>query len=366
MPVPFQDFERPFERGVVVLSFDVEQIWGYVDLLDETQFRQQHPRAIEAHTRMLDCLGAADIQATWFLVGALALRGSQGDRDRRMAGLPYSWTTRIPAGDELTAPLWYRHSFLKRLRELRPHQEIGLHGGLTHFIWTHPLATREVMEWELAEGVRALEDAGVTPVSFSFGREQEAFHSLLPAHGIICYRGRTVAPSFRLGPTIYGKAARLFDEMRRATPRVVWPSETLPGLWNIPSSLFLYPIHPSRMRFAGIQSRVDRFSRGIEAAARHRGIFHFCLHPENLTQSARGFAMFEQLLELMAASRRRGDIEILTMRDVAVRMECARTRGTSDHHVPVCNRLHETVQAPKSATLHSTLKWRLPFKGDNP
>ena len=361
MPVPFDDIGRQFERGVVILSFDVEQIWGYLDLLDETQFREQHPNALESHTKMLECLAAADMRATWFVVGALGLHGSEGDRDQRMAGLPYSWTTRIRAGNELTAPLWYRHSFLRRLRALRPQQEIGLHGGLTHFIWTDPLASREVLEWELAEGVRALEDAGVLPVSFSFGREQEAFHSLLPAHGIMCYRGRTVAPSFRLGPNICGKAARLFDEMRRATPRLVLPIETVPGLWSIPSSLFLYSIHASRTRFTGIQSRVDRFSRGIEAAARHRRIFHFCLHPENLTQSPQGFAMFEQLLERLAASRRRGDIEILTMRDVAVRMECANARDFG-RHIPVCNPRPETVHTPnRFATFDSTAKWRPPF-----
>jgi hypothetical protein len=114
------------------------------------------------------------------------------------------------------------------------------------------------------------------------------------------------------------------DEIRRATPRLVWPQQVLPGLWNIPSSLFLYPIHPSRTTLAGLQTRIDRFVRGIEAAARHRGIFHYCLHPENLTESPRGFAMFEEMLGHLNLSRARGDIEVLTMRDVAVRMERAR------------------------------------------
>jgi hypothetical protein len=245
-----------------------------------------------------------------------------------MAGLPIEWTTRIPGGVETTRPLWYRRSFVERLRRALPVQEIGLHGGLTHFIWTDPQAKRNVVEWELAEGIQALEEALVRPLSFSFGREQEAYHDLLPAYGIRCYRGRTVARAFQLGPTVSGKLARLLDELRCCTPLPVWPQETLPGLWNIPSSLFLYSIRPSRTRVVGLQSRIERFKRGVTAAASHRGIFHFCLHPENLTESPHGFSMFEDMLEQLMRTRDQGDVEILTMAEVAARMERGRGRGT--------------------------------------
>jgi peptidoglycan/xylan/chitin deacetylase (PgdA/CDA1 family) len=334
MSVVLQDGRRLFDRGIVILSFDVEQIWGYLDLLNEAEFERLHPDAIDAHTRLLTALAAANVRATWFVVGGLALRGSQGDRDPRIAGLPYKWTSRIQTGNESTAPLWYRHSFIQTLRRVNPPQEIGLHGGLTHLIWTDRLATGEVVEWELAQGAKALHEASIIPLSFSFGREQEAFHNLLPGHGILSYRGRTVARSFRLGPTVFGKAARLLDEVRRGSPRIVWPQETLPGLWNIPSSLFLYSIHPSRTRFTGLRSRIARFNRGIEEAARYRGIFHFCLHPENLTQAPEGFALFDEMLERLISARARGDIDILTMSDVAGRMELGRERSPSAVQLP--------------------------------
>jgi len=120
--------------------------------------------------------------------------------------------------------------------------------------------------------------------------------------------------------------ARLFDEIRRVAPPPVWPIETLPGLWSIPSSAFLYPIGASRCRVVGIRARIERFRRGLEAAARLRGIFHYCLHPENLTESPQGFLMFEEMLELLTRARDRGDIEILTMTKAAVRMERGRER----------------------------------------
>lgn len=326
MAVEHFDVRKQFERGVVILSLDTEQIWGYLDLLTEKEFIRRYPGALEAHTKLLACIAAAGLSATWFLVGGMALCRGAGLRDRRLAGLPVEWTIKIPGGVETTNPLWYRRSFVQRLQRADPPQEIGLHGGLTHFIWTDPQAKRDIVEWELAEGIQALEEALVSPLSFSFGREQEAYHDLLPEYGIRCFRGRTVARSFQLGPTLTGKLARLLDELRCSTPLLVWPQETLPGLWNIPSSLFLYSIRRSRACVAGLHSRIERFKRGVAAAASHRGIFHFCLHPENLTESAGGFSMFESMLDHLTRIRDRGDVEVLTMAQVAARMERGRER----------------------------------------
>lgn len=309
-----------FERGVVVLSFDTEQMWGHADYMNDAQFVQRYPGAFEAHDRLLDRLCAADIRATWFLVGGLTLPGSEGGRDRRMAGLPAEGTSAVPVGSERTAPLWYRRSFLKRLREARPPQEIGLHGGLTHLIWTDPQVTREVAKRELAEGIQALTEAGVSVCSFSHPREQERYHDLLPLHGISCYRGRTPTLAVRLGRTLPGAILRILDEMRRATPPPVWPQEVAPGLWNIPASLFLYPIGKSRTRLVPLRSRVERFRRGVDAAVRRRGIFHYCLHPDNLTEAPDGFSMFDDLLEILIRRREAGDIEISTLAEVVGRM----------------------------------------------
>jgi hypothetical protein len=312
---------KPFERGVVILSLDTEQMWGYSDLLTESQFLDRYPGAPEAHERLLKCLQGAGISATWFVVGGLTLFGSDGAEDRRMVGLPEDWTVRIPSGDERTAPLWYRHSFVEHLRDACPPQEIGLHGGLTHLMWTDACATRDVVQRELSEGIKALKEVLVQPRSLSFGREQEAYHELLVANGIRGYRGRTPVLASRLGQSLPGALLRILDELRCTTPCPVWPHESMRGLWNIPSSLFLYPIGPSRTRVVGLRSRVQRFRKGVEAAARYRGIFHFCLHPENLTESPDGFSLFEEILEDLVRSRERGDVEIATVGDVAARMQ---------------------------------------------
>jgi hypothetical protein len=324
--------QTTFERGAFVLSIDTEQIWGYLDFLSEAQFHAQYPNTFEAHDKLLDRLCEAGVRATWFVVGGLALRESAGRWDLRMPDLPQDWVRGIPSGRETTAPLWFRPSFVERLRDAMPSQEIGLHGGLTHLVWTDPRATRDAVRFELSEGIKALNRIGVTPASFSFARNQEAYHEFLPAHGIRCFRGSPPTLAWRLGRTVSGTLLRAAEEWRCTTPPAVWPSEHPAGLWNIPASTFLYPIGPTRARLIGLGSRVERVRRGLEAAIRNRGIFHFCLHPENLAESPQGFSILDEILEALAGARERGDVEIVAMSDLVKRLEMEQNHAQSEQN----------------------------------
>jgi hypothetical protein len=307
------------EPGVVVVSIDTEQIWGYLDCLNEAEFEARFPYAPEAHPKLLARLCAAGVRATWLVVGGLALRRDGPGLGR--LGSPIAERIRIPAGDEASAPLWYCWSFLEQLRWACPAQEIGLHGGLTHLVWTDPQVTREMVRSELREGLAALARLDVRPRSFSYPRNLEAYHDLLPEHRIRCFRGAPPALAWRLGRTFSGAMLRAWDELRCAPPPLVSPREVMPDLWTLPSSMFLYPIGPARARLIGVRSRVERFSRGLEAAARRRGIFHFSFHPENLVESPLGFDLLDEILEKLVTSRRRGDIEVMTMSEVVTCVE---------------------------------------------
>jgi hypothetical protein len=333
----------PFERGVVTLSFDTEQIWGYLDLFDEEQFLNRYPRAIDTHEYLLKHLCAAGVSATWFLVGGLALDRSEGPLDPRFSGLPDEWLRRVRNGNEFTAPLWYRRTFVERLRD-SPGQEIGIHGGLTHLIWNHSHTTPSVAARELTRGISAFSELGVRATSFSYPRDQEAYQNLLVANGVQCYRGRLQARAHLLGRTFRGRLLRIADEIRRAAPVVVWPEERLPGLWNIPSSMFLYPLGRTRTRFVGIRTRVERFARGVEAAARERGIFHFCLHPENLAEHPSGLSLLDDCLAEVVKMRDRGDVEVLTVGEVASRMN----QFKADRYGAAHDASHEVGTMPAS------------------
>jgi len=309
-----------FERGDVMVSVDTEQIWGYRDCLSEAQFESRFPDAPAAHSRLLAHLCDAGVGATWFVVGGLALGDGSGTTHLRVSGLLDKGVP-VYSSKRATPRLWHCRPFLQQLHAAQPVQEIGLHGGLTHLLWADASSTLEMARRELTEGIEALTNLCGTPTSFSFPRNLEAYHQLLPEHGFRCFRGRPQTLAWRLGSTLPGALLRAWEELVRRAPLPVWPAQTHASLWNIPSSMFFYPIRPARSRIIGLHSRVERFRRGIEAAARHHAIFHFSLHPENLVESPSGFLVLEDILESLVNIRDRGDVEVMTMRQVVDRME---------------------------------------------
>jgi hypothetical protein len=229
-----------------------------------------------------------------------------------MSGLPEAWITRIPAGDEIAAPLWYRRRFVTAIRDATPAQEIALHGGLTHMIWGNGDNSYQALRLEMSRGMEALQEIGVRPRSFVFPRDLEGHHGILARGGIQCYRGRAPILSEWLGYNSAGSITRAVEEVARLTPPPIWPTEIMPGLWNIPASLFIYCMGRARSRWVPLHLRLDRVRRGVEAAIRSKGIFHLGLHPENLAEAPDAFDTFEAILSYITEMRAAG-VEILTM-----------------------------------------------------
>ncbi|MDP8980796.1 MAG: hypothetical protein M3O35_09420 [Acidobacteriota bacterium] len=307
-------------RGAAVISIDTEQIWGYFDLIGERQFEARYPNARDTHHRLLELLSREGIGATWAVVGALSLAGSEGGADERMSGTPAYWAERIPAGDETSRPLWYARSFVRCIQSARTPQEIGLHGGISHLVWGDARTSPALAASELRAGIAALNEIGVDPASFVFPRDLEAHHAILADDGIRCYRGRAPILSERLGYNIAGSLARAAEEVSKATPPVVWPEQVLPGLWNLPASMFLYSLGRERSRLVKPGLRVERTQLGLRAAAKDRGVFHLGLHPENLAESDFAFAIFEQMIHEICRWRDQDDIDILTMSEAVNRV----------------------------------------------
>jgi hypothetical protein len=308
-------------HGLVTVSLDTERMWGYFDFLDEPQFNRRFPGAEPIHDRLLELLLKARVSFTWAVVGGLALDASAGALDPRLAGLDRAWTRRIPAGGQSTNPLWYAGDFIRRLRDARPAQEIGLHGGLTHLPWggSSP-STVEQARWEIRQGRDSLAQLGIEPRCFVYPRDLVAHSELLPEFGINCYRGRAPIWSERFGYSLTGSVIRAAEELAVLTPPPVWPARVLPGLWNLPASMPLYSMAAKRNRAIPLRLRLERVRRGLEAAARRRGVFHLVLHPENLAEGPDAFSVFESILEEFTRWRERGDTEILPMGEVVARL----------------------------------------------
>jgi len=113
-----------FERGIAILSFDTEQIWGHADYFNEAQFLQRYLARSRRTTGCSMGLCAADIPATWFLVGGMALSGSKGSQDGRN-GRPARRVDQQSAGPEARGqrPSGTATPSLSRLKGANPHQE---------------------------------------------------------------------------------------------------------------------------------------------------------------------------------------------------------------------------------------------------
>ena len=304
---------RRLDAGIGIISIDTERMWAYADLYREAKFRERFPLAIEVHDWLLEALCDSRISATWAIVGGLALPGSTGRSDLCLTGLPKTWIRRIPAGDEQSRPLWYARQWVRRVRDAAVVQEIGLHGGMAHIIWNSPEMTAGMAWRELNLGVKALRQLQVEPRSFVFPRDLEAHLGVVRDSGIACFRGRAPILSERFGYSLAGAVARAAEELAAVAPPPVWPTETLPGLWNIPASMSLYPMNRRRTRLVPLSLRVRRSVLGLDAAIRARGIFHLAMHPENLAEVPEARRVFQDILGEMTRRRERGDLRIMSM-----------------------------------------------------
>ena len=219
--------------------------------------------------------------AAWAIVGGLTLSGSAGRTDGRFRGLPDHWVSLIPAGNEMSHPMWYSRSFALQLRTAKPRQDIGLHGGLTGLMWDNARVTKAEIRREIRAGIDALAELGIHARSFVYPRNRECFHEFLVENDLaatVC--GRSPVAWEKLTSRLPRAALRVIEEIGRFEPPVVWPSEYRPGLWNIPASLALYPMGRLRSQLVPLATRLRRFRLGIEAAVRSKGMFHFLSAPQ--------------------------------------------------------------------------------------
>ncbi len=325
-----------------MLSLDAELLWGQPDNPQARDFGRRYPNAMAAYEHVLRSLCFADMSATWLVVGGLALGESAGPSDYCAAGIPREWALRIPAGNELTEPMWYRRSFIRKLASSQVAQDIGLHGGLTHLKWSGREST--VIRCELEAGIKALRDLGISPASFSFPGEEERHHALLAEHGIRCFRGHASLLPERSDRSLPASLLGLVNEIGHPTPPPIWPRQTLAGLWNIPASISLCPAGKSVISPAGMENRLAQVRRGIDAAVRRKGVLHVSLRPAGLAEFPDGCRLFDEILEQISHARHMGDLSIQNMVGIASCMDGVTERAIAPSRGPA-SLTHQVIGA---------------------
>src|SRR5258707_15822420 len=99
---------EPVRRGALVVSLDLELLWGYHDVGITELLRAQCDGARTAVRRLLALFEHYEVPATWAIVGHLFLDHAERDADGRVhpkhprpvyARLRGDWFDALPPGD---------------------------------------------------------------------------------------------------------------------------------------------------------------------------------------------------------------------------------------------------------------------------
>lgn len=315
----------------LAITFDTELIWGSLDHLTPPEFERRYPDVRRAIRGIIRLLQAYEIPATWAVVGHLFLprcvRDEHGNAHptivRPAAGSSAErWYRADPGSSRQLDPLYYGDDLLDALTACRVPQEIGCH-SFFHAPYDDPAMTAEVVRSELAECRRVATLRGINLTSFVFPRNREAHHDALQAEGFTAYRGADPTWHASIAGSA-GRIAHLVDQAMAIAPPVSLPSETLPGLWNIPGSMLL--LHTSGLRRAiPMKLRVAKVRAGLRRAVQEGRVFHLWTHPFNFASNAPFMLeVLERTLREAAAMRDREELLIEPMSAIAKRASSGR------------------------------------------
>jgi peptidoglycan/xylan/chitin deacetylase (PgdA/CDA1 family) len=311
-------------RPTFVLSLDKELVWGSRDHTAAADFDRKYPDLRGVVRELLAVLDEYGVPATWAVVGHLFLSScSRGEDGRAHPELvrpdypwyPGDWLKTDPCTDRTRDPLWYGDDILDWIRAARTPHDVGSH-SFSHVLFGDPGTSEAAARSDLQACVAAARAKDVELKSFVFPRNREGHHRLLKECGFTSYRG--VDPHwYRAFPAKLRKAAHFADQALALTPPVSLPSETLPGLWNIPGSMML--LHRGGVRRAiPIASRIAKGKAGLRRAVDEGKIFHLWFHPFNLARDrAAMFAALRGILREAARLRDAGALDVRTMAGVA-------------------------------------------------
>ncbi len=322
-------------RPTFTLSLDKELIWGSFDHTSDREFARWYPDLRGTVDRLLALLDEYEIASTWAIVGHLFLsecsRGSDGRPHPELVRPNFrwyrgDWFDRDPCSNRGLAPLWYGDDVVDAVLATRVRHEIASH-SFSHLVFGDPGCSPDAARSDLSACVAVARERGLTLRSFVFPRNVEGHHALLREHGFSAYRGED--PTwYRAAPNSAKRALHFIDQAAGSEPPVSVPTETLPGLWNIPGSMLL--MHRSGIRrFISPATSIHRARLGLRRAARERAVFHLWFHPFNLAhESAAMFAALRGILAEVRAMRDRGAIDVATMADIASSLSTTKDKSS--------------------------------------
>ncbi|HTQ38479.1 MAG TPA: polysaccharide deacetylase family protein [Pirellulales bacterium] len=337
--------------GALVVSFDFEMGWS---LRRSPQITPQFAvldAMRDVVPRMLEILNRYQISATWATVGHLLLRPQDCPGGRFSYDLPQprfswfrgDWFSGIPRFGEQGWQWFYAPDLVEQIVNADTYQELGTH-TFSHIDVGDRGCPKELARAEFKLCQDLARNWGRTLHSVVFPHNFAGHLDALEETGYHCYRGENNEWYwFGLGPNgvLHPKLARLFlQPLRYVDER--WPmTPTLAAvrrsgnLWQIPHSMF-FSGFDGISKHISAADRVRRASLGMRRAAKLGRVFSLYTHPENLIRgSDQLLGAFDKICHEAAELREAGKLDILTMEDVAARMQAAHNKTYEPESVPV-------------------------------
>lgn len=333
-------------RGVFMVSLDLELAWGAFDLWGPRAadiprpwpeiFLQTREVVIDALLRLFQ---EYQIPATWAIVGHLFLDHCDAVNGVKHPDMPRprhrwfkdDWYAYDPASTVETDPIWYGRDIVEKIMMARPRQEIACH-SFSHVIFGDEGCSEKVAEAEVRKCVASAQQLGIELKSFVFPRSQAGHHEILSEHGFLCYR----APRPGWFDAFRGRAqrlARLINDVLALSPPCAVVEKHPSGLWSISASAYYRSTHGVG-RFVPVKSRIKQCVKGIRTAIDNGGVFHLCLHPWNFAvETERLIEGLRRILQVAAAASQEGKLELLSMGQLAERMETGWCGQPVDSHL---------------------------------
>ena len=329
-------------KGILLVSLDFELHWGVRDLYTLDSVKQNLERARSFVKSTLQQFENHGVHATWTTVGFLFSR----DRDELLDSIPaiqpgyhcpglspYPDIQKI-GRDETEDPYHFAPSLVEEILRT-PGQEVGTH-TFSHYYCLESGQTKEMFRSDLAAAVYIANKRNVALRSFVFPRNQvnPEYLDLLPEFGIQSYRGCEKSWLYRPRPrgveSAFRRAVRLLDAYVNLSGHHTFSlKDTGVGPpFNFPSSRLLRKYLPGVGFLEPL--RIARICSGLDHAARHRRIYHLWFHPEELAENPEKSAkVLKKILERFTALRDRGEMESLTMGELAARLTTHGCHGTA-------------------------------------
>ena len=309
------------ENGALVISLDLELLWGVFDKVDWREKKQYFQNTRKVIPKILQLFEKYEIQCTWATVGMLFNEDWDEWNENIPDILPEYENSKLSAykyGKSIqskeTEELCFAPDLVKLIKET-PRQEIGTH-TYSHYYCLEEGQSPESFMADLKKSVELARKFGIGLESLVFPRNQynadyldvciENGLSAVRTNPEVWYWNNTQEDSlqqkiFRTGDAYIGFNNKAYKKI----------SEIGPGIYGQKSSRLFRP--HSGKGFLDTM-RLKRITSELSAAAKNKEIYHLWWHPHNFGGNPeRNLQELELILAHFKSCRKKFGFESMNM-----------------------------------------------------